>query len=264
MSKESHELEDLEPLEGGLDDDLAPLEELGEELGEAVAEVAQPRASAGPRELERAPLVLRKAALILTVSALLPWLVPGGWDPMRVAAKALVLLAGWLLYLGVLHSHGEKQKVPGFFQKIGDAHPLALDILALVIALVGIAPLIDGGSGDNTFGTIVEKAALAIGIGAWCQVLAYEKGGKFNPVMGLIIPLLGIASVGRVVTVFTDQESFDLFALLGSAGVTLAAVIAGYTMVLAMKEAKAHGEAKKRAALEHRKAARKAKRDQGG
>jgi len=66
------------------------------------------------------------------------------------------------------------------------------------------------------------------------------------------------------VTVFTDAESFDIFALIGSAGVTLAAVIAGYTMVLAMKEAKAHGEAKKRAALEHRKAARKAKRAQGG
>jgi len=261
MSKESHELEDLEPLEDGLHDP-ARLEELGEDLPEEAAEPARPRAGAGPRELERAPLVLRKAALILTVSALLPWLVPGGWDPLRVAAKALILLAGWLLYLGVLHSHGEQQKVPGVFQKIGDAHPLALDILALVIALVAVAPLID--PGDNKFGIIVEKAALAIGIGAWCQVLAYEKGGKFNPVMGLIIPLLGIASIGRVVTVFTDQGSFDLFALLGSAGVTVAAVIAGYTMVLALKEAKAHGEAKKRAALEHRKAARKAKSAQGG
>lgn len=263
MSKESHELEDLEPLEDELHE-LAPLEELeGEEL-EEIEEAPQASAAAGPRELERAPLVLRKAALILTISALLPWLVPGGWDPMRLAAKALILLAGWLLYLGVLHSHGEKNKVPGVLRSIGDAHPLALDILALVIALVGVAPLLDSGSGDNTFGTIVEKAALAIGIGAWCQVLAYEKGGKFNPVMGLIIPLLGIASVGRVVTVFTDPAAFDIFALLGSAGVTVAAVIAGYTMVLAMKEAKAHGEAKKRAALEHRKAARKAKRTKDG
>ena len=66
--------------------------------------------------------------------------------------------------------------------------------------------------------TCIQSAALAIGIGTWCQILAYEKGGKFNPVMGLIIPLLGIASVGRLVTVFTDTTgSFDVFALLAGA-----------------------------------------------
>jgi hypothetical protein len=51
-----------------------------------------------------------------------------------------------------------------------------------------------------------------------------------------------------------------VLALLGSLGVLAAGVMAGKTMVKAMKEAKAHGEAKKRAAMEQRKLERAAKK----
>jgi hypothetical protein len=236
-----HELEELEPIEE------AP-----------AAAPAGARAERGaPRELERAPLVLRKAALLLTVAALFPWLAKGGFDPLRLAGKVVVLLGGWILMQGVLYTHGEEQKVPGFLHGLGKLHPLALDVLGGLVMLAGV---LVPNLGGLSFPSVVEKCAVGVGFAAWCQVLAYEKGGKFNPVMGLVIPFIGVASAMRIVTVFTDQAGFDALALLGAIGVTAAAVIAGHTMVIAMKEAKAHGEAKKRAALEARKAARSAKR----
>jgi hypothetical protein len=264
------ELSDLEPLEDvpdfeeipDLDDvpDLAPVEELSapEPPEELPAEVEAPAparpAKSGPRELEKAPLMLQKAALILTIAALLPWFVPGGWDVKRVIAKAVICLGGYVLYMGVCFTHDEK--VPGVFASIGKLHKQALTILGAALMGLAVAPTIDSGPFAQT---LIEKIAVAIGLVTWCQVATYAKGGKFNPMLGLIIPFFAFAGLGRLITVFGD---FDLFALLGSAGVTGAGGFAGYTMYLAMKEAKEHGKKKKQVEMEKRKQARRAKNKQ--
>jgi len=232
-------------------DDLEPLEEM-EELQELPDSQPRTAAKSAPRELEKAPLMLRKAALVLIVAGLFPWLAPGGWPLERVLAKVLVLLGGYLLHAHVLHDHD--QPVPGFLAQLGGLHEKALMIAAYVLMLVGIVlPTAVGLPAE----TLVENAGVAIGLITFCQVVAYEKGGKFNPMFGLIIPLIGVGALGRLATMIANPEPF---ALIGSAGVTVAAVIAGYTMVLAMKEAKAHGQAKKKAMMEARKQARRQKR----
>ena len=234
------------------EDDLEALEELPEMDEVEEAPEAAPAASTGPKELERAPMMLRKAAIVLTVAALFPWLAPGGWIVNVIIGKVVVLLGGYVLWQQVLHSHDEQ--VPGVFASIGGMHEKALTILAALLMLVGVAlPMVLGEIGE----TVVENLAIAIGLVTFCQVGAYEKGGKFNPMFGLIIPLLGVGAIGRLATMIAN---FDLFVLIGAGGVTAASGLAGYTMVIAMKEAKAHGEAKKKAAMEARKAARRAKR----
>lgn len=228
------------------DDDLETLEELPE------VEEVEEAAATGPKELEQAPLMLRKAALVLIVAAMFPWLAPGGWVLNAILGKLVVLAGGYVMWMQVLHSHDEQ--VPGPFASIGGMHAKALTILASVLMVLGIVlPLILGERGE----TLVETLAIAVGLITFCQVGAYEKGGKFNPMFGLIIPLLGVGALGRLATMFAN---FDIFVLLGAGGVTVASGLAGYTMVIAMKEAKAHGEAKKKAQMEARKAARRAKR----
>jgi hypothetical protein len=204
----------------------------------------------GPRELEAAPRMLRKAALILSVSALLPWLLPGGFHLMVLLGKGVVLLGALLYYWSVLAVHGEP--TPGFVASLAKRNARLPGWIGLGVMVVGLAvPPYD-------LGAIVERGTLLVGTLVWIQVLAYEKGGKFNPVGGLVIPLIGVAGLGRIATTFT---TFDILALVGSLGVVAAGGMAGYTMVVAMKEAKAHGEAKKKAAVEERKRARAAHKD---
>jgi len=204
----------------------------------------------GPRDLEAAPLMLRKAAMILAVAALLPWLRPGGFDLNVVLGKAVVLVGALLTYWGVLHAHGEK--APGFVAALGKANAKVPEFVGLAIMVAGLAVP------PYEFDAIVERGTLLVAALVWLQVLSYEKGGKFNPVGGLVIPLIGIAGLGRLVTIL---KAFDALALIGSLGVVAAGGMAGYTMVVAMKEAKAHGEAKKKAALEERKRQRAAQKD---
>jgi dipeptide/tripeptide permease len=246
--------------------DLEPLEELDELPAETQPATTPPppgqapAAPAQPREIERAPIMLQKSALILAVSALFPWLVADqGWDVARILAKVVILLGGWVAYCGIEHAHGHKTPLDG----LGKQHKMVLPVLSIVLMVVGLAPIIDAGNK-----AIVEKAALAIGLLAWAQVHGYAKGGKFNPTWALIIPLFGLAGVIMVVTVpFMETVSTlnKAFAILGSVGVAAAGALAGFTLFISMKEAKAHGEAKKKAALEERKRQRAAARaSQGG
>ena len=254
---ELEELPDPEPAARPPIEELDELEEVSEaELEQLPPESAGPSAAAadrtGPRELERAPMMLQKAAALLTVSALLPWLVPsedGAFPLERTLAKLVVLLGGWVFYQGIKQRHGEATPLAALGK-----NPKTLATLGLLIMAVGIAPFIDGGGMKE----MVEKAAVLVGIVTWCQVQDYAKGGKFNPVLGMVIPLLGMGGLFRLITVFA---AFDPFALVGSLGVTIAGVWAGYTMGVAMKEAKEHGKRKKQAALEARKRQRQAKRN---
>jgi len=232
-------------------DDLEPLEELPDLPDVPESEGRSAAASTGPRELERAPLMLRKAALVLIIASLFPWLAAGGWSLEVILSKLVALAGGYVMWMHVLHSHDEK--VPGVFASLGGMHAKALTGVAYLLMLVGLVlPLALGQPGE----TLVEVLGIVVGLITWCQVGAYEKGGKFNPMFGLIIPLIGVGALGRLATMI---NSFDLFAFIGSAGVAVAAVIAGNTMVIAMKEAKLHGQAKKKAQMEARKQARRQK-----
>lgn len=211
-------------------------------------------AAGGPREMERAPLELQKAAMILVVSALLPWFVPEGWNLVRLGAKLVVLLGGWFAYCGVEEAHGTKTPL----NAVG-AKPLGILALALMVVGIGLTQI------EKQWAGAIEVAALAVGLLAWTAVHGYSRGGKFNPSWALIIPMFGLAGLVSipVVAVSSADGVAKLFAILGSLGVVAAGGFAGYTMFISMKEAKAHGEAKKRAASEARMAERRAKRGGG-
>lgn len=250
--REHEDLEELDPLEEGAAAHVEELEELPPEA--PAARAPRPGAPGGVRELERAPLVLRKAAWVLMVASLFPWFTTLGWVPSLLLAKVLILLGGGVRYYSVLHATGGT--VPGPFQKIGGMHPRALDGLAFVLMLVGLAPVVD--AGGELFAGLVEKGGLALALLTICSVLAYERGGKLNPVLGLTLPFAALAGLLRLVPAvgqLSNEEQMlnGVWAVIGSLGALAAGGIAGYTMVLALKEAKAHGEAKRRAALAARR-----------
>jgi len=248
------EFHDLEPLH-----ELEPLPAEPEPAAPVGAPAkAAPRAPArasGPVDIEQAPLMLQKAALILFVAALLPWLVPEGFNIVRLGAKAVVLLGGWVAYCAVEHEMGVKTPLDG----LGKMHKLALPVLTWVLIGAGVfltllAPEWQG---------VIEASAVAVGILAWAQVHGYSRSGKFNPIWALVIPMFGLAALANAIVLLV--KDFDpapkWLGILGSLGITGAGAFAGYTLFVSMKEAKAHGEAKKRAAMEARAAERKAKRD---
>ncbi len=247
---EFHELEPLEELH-----ELEPLPDAAPPSGSGRGPAAGAAPAPGGAGSERAPLLLQKSALILTFAALLPWLVPEGFNIPRLGAKVVVLLGAWVLYCGVEFAHGGKTPLDG----LGKAHKLALPSLGYVLILVGVGLTMLGGKWEG----MIEASALAVGAIAWCQVHGYMRGGKFNPMIALVIPMFGLAAVLNVLVAFgLDVDGLSkALAILGSLGVAGAGGFGGYTMFLAMKEAKAHGEAKKRAAVEARAAERKRKRD---
>jgi hypothetical protein len=237
-------------------EELEPLQDLPIENAPAPAVPAgAPKSAGGPREIEKAPLMLQKAAVVLIVASLLPWLVPEGWNLIRLAAKVFVLLGGWVAYCGIEEKHGTQTPLHSVGAK-------TLPILGLVIMVVGVGLTLAAKAWQGT----IEASALAVGLLAWTAVHGYSRGGKFNPSWALIIPMFGIAGLVNVLVVLgldVDMVA-KLFAILGSLGVVAAGGFAGYTMFVSMKEAKAHGEAKKRAASEARMAERRAKRPGGG
>lgn len=248
MSEEKNELEEL--------DELEELEEL-EEAAPATGAEDRPRsaAPAGPRELEKAPLMLRKAALVLVVASLFPWVSTSGWDLNTLIAKVVVLLGGYLAFNSVKLGAGED--VPGVFRAISGGQAKVLNIIGLVLMLAGVVvPFVDPGAVEP-LRRAMELIFLAIGLIVVCQITTYEKGGKFNPTLGLFIPFAALAGLGRLVTL---AGSFDVWALIGGLLATGAGIVGGYTLFLAMKEAKEHGQAKRRAQMEARQAARKASR----
>ncbi|MCC7015088.1 MAG: hypothetical protein IT454_21185 [Planctomycetes bacterium] len=244
------DLHDLEPLQ--------ELEPMPAEPANAAAPSAARAPSAAPQEIEKAPLMLQKAALFLVVATLLPWLVPEGFNLARLGAKAVILLGGWVAYCGVEFAHGGKTPLDG----LGKAHKLALPLASYVVILAGIGLTLIAPAWQG----MIEASGLAVGVLAWCGVHGYARGGKFNPMMALVIPMFGLAAfVNVIVVAVKDFEALPkLLAIVGSLGVTGAGGFAGYTMFLAMKEAKAHGEAKKRAQAEARAEERRRKRGDPG
>ena len=110
-------------------------------------------------------------------------------------------------------------------------------------------------------GPFAEKGFLILAGLTMTHIYDYEHGGQFNPMFPLMFLAPGIAGVLSLVKVFS-VDSIGIGQILGGIGsiaVAAAGWMAAYTMYVALKEAKTHGDAKKAAQLEARKVARKSR-----
>lgn len=228
------------------------------------------------REMEQAPLLLRKAAFWLIIGCILPWggvpYVTSGEGDSAVTEllwwQTLVekmLVAGGLYVWHQAHLLRDGAKVPGFITSLGKTSFAPLFVMAGVLALLGFAPLLTSASLSGDFldnsGPFAEKGFLILAGLTLTHIYDYEHGGRFNPMLPIMFMAPAIAGIFALLRVMS--RDMDIGVILGAAGgvlVTLAGSMAAYTMYVAMKEAKAHGEAKKAAMAEARKAARAAKR----
>ncbi len=213
------------------------------------------------RELEKAPAVLKKAALGLLIGCLLPW---GGYTPFwagNIGEKLLVLLGLYLWHQSHLLRDGAK--VPGFITKLGAKSFIPLFVLAGVFTLIGFMPILSMGSlsGEamkENLGPFAEKGFLILAGLTLTHIYDYEHGGKFNPLFPIMFLAPGIAGVMALLKVFS-ADPIGVGHILGGVGAILVGVagwMSAYTLYVAMKEAKAHGDAKKKLAAEARKEAR--------
>lgn len=234
------------------------------------------------RVLEKAPALLRHAAIILAVGSLLPWLGHGGSWLSFGLAKAVAGLAALCFYAAVLSR--TKDPVPaglgalakprwgrpyawkpkGLAETLAHAIPTPLHLLALLLTVLavllpffdpGVQASLDAGSTTASAGrAAAEIGLLLVGLLTLVHVYAYERGGDFNPLyafMFLAPLMLGVPAIMNPPTV---PPAIGLIGGLVAVG---AGAYAVYTIVVAMLEAKKQGDAKKAAALEARRAARK-------
>lgn len=228
------------------------------------------------RELDEAPLVLRKASLIMGAAAIIPFAtVPMQLWPMIFVGKALILLGGWIFYQSHVHHH-EPAKAPGFVASLAKSGPAAVWGVFGVLALAGLwnfanvdalaEPLSLNGNHLLLIkaAILAEKLVLLLCLFTYTHIYDYEHGGKFNPIFPLMYlggAIMGIGAVfNDIATPSGTKLEPNYIAALGAVGVAIGGCMAMWTMYLAMKEAKAHGERKKAAAAEARKAAREARR----
>ncbi len=208
------------------------------------------------RDMEKAPLLLRKAAWWLIIGCLFPWGgVGAAW--MWVVVEKLLIAAG-LYTWHQAHLYRDGAKSAGFVQKLGAKSFKPLFAVVIVLILVGFAPIVSWG--DHT--AFAEKGFLILAGLTFTHIYDYEHGGRFNPMFPLMFLAPGLGGLFALVKIFGESESIaiqEILAGLGAALVAVAGWMAAYTMYVALKEAKAHGDRKKAEALEARKAARAAR-----
>ncbi len=238
-----------------------------------------------PRELETAPLLLRKASKVLIAGAALPWITAvateghmpwGNW----AGGVVLTFLAGFVMVEAVkarrgLPANGAVAGVAKSHALAGTGLGLLIFIGAVVVAFLGKA-YFDGEPGrfvgntidaalypkaEDRYGlrAIMEHATLLLGLATFAHILDYEYGGKFNPIFPLMF--LGPALAGSFQLIgafgaFGDNSLGALLSLVGSSTVAAGGFMAIYTMYASMKQAKVEGDLKRAAQLEARKAAR--------
>lgn len=242
------------------------------------------------RELEEAPMLVRKAAVILTVGSLFPWLTglsTQGEMPWKFWGLGVVvtLLAGFVLMESAKHQAGLQAN--GLVKPIVSAHPMAgtgaalvLFVLAIVIAFSGSSLWVGEGAdarfvglvagdgtpegADNRFSlwATMELSALFLGLATLAHVLAYEYGKKFNPIFPLMF--LGPAIAGALNLLGASRQIGDngiaILAAIGSLTVAAGGIMAMYTMYVSMKQAKVEGDIKRAAERERRKSERDQRR----
>ncbi len=257
----------------------------------------RPAAPAAPRkrELEQAPQLVRKAAGVLMVGALFPWLSSistGGELPWGhwFGAIVLTLLAGGILMESAKHRAGLKAN--GLVKSIDESHPMASLIAALACFLAAIVVCFMGESvwtGGNAYGemtrfieagtdpgaipdsardtfrfrAVMEMGTLFLAVATLAHVLAYEYGGKFNPIFPLMFIGPAVAGVLQALGAFSlmGRQPLVPLGIIGSLIVAAGGFMAMYTMFVSMKEAKVQGEIKAAAMREERKRQRAARRE---
>ena len=246
------------------------------------------------RELDKAPGHLRTAATIVIVGSLLPWTGHGGGVLTSAVGKVLVLVAAWLWWRQVDHNWGPK--LSGFLGKLGELElrpskkpdpdqkprrarpgaeqrpstlthpfPTGLHALSLIVMLIGAVgmPFSEGLAGMALGAAVAELGMLAWAAYTWVHIHAYERWGPFNPIFPLMFLAMligGLARAGGGLMGAGEVEGMVKTAMiLGGAIVAVGGGFAAYTMVEALAQAKKEGDAKKAAALEARRAARRSK-----
>jgi hypothetical protein len=190
---------------------------------------------------------------VVVVASFLPWI---GHDAVlwKSALSKLVVLVGFYVWwCAICLGANEEKKVPGFLAAIGKERRVLLVLAAIVVAL-GLSPLIDGAGYTKS---LAEKGMLAWAAATWVHIYGYERWGKFNPIFPLMF--LGHA-LGGVFRSIASVQQQDWLGLAGAIGVAFGGFFAVYTIVEAMRQAKTEGEAKRKLAMEGRRAARKARR----
>jgi len=244
------------------------------------------------RELEEAPQLVRKAATILTIGALFPWLTAlstQGHMPWKFWAMGvgLTLFAGFVLMEGAKHRSGLPAN--GLVKPIVGAHPMAGTGFGLILFVAAIVAVFMGNSlfvgadadmrfvglipGDgvpeganNRFSlwAVMELGTLFLGLATLAHVLAFEYGGKFNPIFPLMF--LGPAIAGALNIIGASRQiggdnGIAILAAIGSLTVAAGGILAMYTMYVSMKQAKVEGDIKRAAERERRKAERESRRN---
>lgn len=257
---------------------------------------ARPSGPPPKRDLEQAPLLLRKASTVLICGALIPWMtsistlgkMPWG---MWFAGVLLTGLAGIVLIEAAKANAGDKAN--GLVKSIAGAHPMAgtgaamaLFVVAIVVCMMAssyyqvndkgewvfdadgqptflgfsVADGADMSLVKDTFSIrgVLELATLFLALATFAHILAYEYGGKFNPVFPLMF--LGPAVAGTLHVLTAVSQRYDnplkIIGILGSAVVGAAGIMAMYTMYVTMKQAKIEGDRKAAEARERRRAER--------
>ncbi len=250
-------------------------------------------ASSGPpplRDLDTALKHLALAAKCVVVGALLPFIVAdpglgsdGGSVWFSFGAKLVVLVAAWLWAKQVQHNWGPK--LPGTLGKFAElnlapkpkkqdddkkptrkpqrqtaiAHPFPTGLHLLSILLLVVAFML---SLRDPRGNMLGPVGPAeMGILAWAaftnvHVLAYERWGKFNPLMPLMFLAMLFSGFASVFGGLGAEGISKAFHIVGGLAVGAGGGLAAYTIVEAMMQAKKEGDIKKAAAIEARKAAR--------
>lgn len=242
------------------------------------------------RVLDKAPAHLRKAALLVIVGGLLPFMGHhGGWMTFA-AAKVLVLIGVWFWFKQIQHNYGpglggvlgklgnlalvpkkKEEEKPKRRRKPSDAptaiqhpFPTALHVLSLVVVIVGCValPVSDPTEGLVLMSALAELGMLAWAAYTWVHIYSYERWGAFNPIFPLMF--LGIVFAGVTRVLFGFGAGLDnvtgLAAVLGGGVVAIGGGLAAWTIVEALMQAKKEGDLKKQAAAEARRAARKSRR----
>ncbi len=238
------------------------------------------------RDLEQAPLLLRKASVVLMCGAALPWMtaiLTKGNMPWKAwfASWALTLLAGWLLLDGAKARFGAKSS--GISRALVKSHALAPVGAAMALFVAAVVICLSTGvyfTGDTFLGfeapvdpevassnkylfAALEFGTLFLALATFAHLTAYEYGGKFNPLFPLLFLGPAVAGVLKALDAAAQISSLGglgVVGLVGSVGVAAGGIMAMYTMYVTMKVAKEEGDRKRDAARERKRAEREARR----
>ena len=220
------------------------------------------------RELEDAPRLLQKAAWVLVAACVFPWMSVSeviGEDgslvnPKHFAAKAVILVGAYLFHMALKASYGDK--APGFAQKLDikviPAKRRSMgwnvgEFLGIAVMIVGLLPIIEGtGLSLGSIGLAIygDKGLMILGLVTISHIYSYSKGATFNPLFPILFlgpAFAGLLSIPKGIGWWTA----------GSVLASVAGVMAVYVIVVAMRQAKAEGDAKRAAQAAARREARK-------